>query len=290
MYAVVDEFIRYLKGKERSKCTVTAYEDNMNRTLTYFVNNNVIKDTSINSITTLTVANYTDYMCYLTENGLGSSAKNQIISAIRTFYIFMIEKGYIKPEQNVSLSIEKFKKPRRLPKFLTKEEASQLIDTPNGCNEYRDKAIIYMFLTTGLRLSELSSLNVSDIRTNEVNVIGKENAERIVYITDECREYLNNWLSVRKQCNTDALFISNYGKRLDNTTLEKMVKKYLKQIGRGDCHLHNLRHTYFTTLASNGTPLNVIQQLAGWMDTSTAAVYVHAVDKQVKSEALKLKF
>lgn len=215
-------------------------------------------------------------------------------SSIRIFFSFLTKKAKILTV-NPAQDLETPKLDRRLPKYLTLEESEHLLDTTaeDTRNSTRNYAIITLFLNCGMRLSELVGINISDIdfTNNKLNVIGKGNKERTIYLNDACVEAVNDYLRERPKdkveaSSKDALFLSEQRKRISNRTVQYVVDSEIKKAGLDTkkYSVHKLRHTAATLMYKHGhVDIRALQELLGHESISTTEIYTHVDNDQIRS-------
>jgi len=179
---------------------------------------------------------------------------------------------------------------KRLPEFLTQEEAKRLVESPDTSKPegQRDRALLELLYASGLRVSELVNMNTEQVNlaTNEIRVWGKGSKERIVLIGAPAAEALNNYINVgRKELlggkRNNALFVNRYGGRILIRRVQKILNKYSKNINKS-VHPHILRHTFATHLLDGGADLKVVQELLGHADLSSTQIYTHVTQSRAR--------
>ena len=243
------------------------------------------------------------FLAYLKDNYNSRPATlARKTAAIRVFFNYLCNKmKYIK--NNPAIDLESPKLDRRLPKYLTLEESKELLDTainisPNGGhgnhdNKERDFAMITLLLNCGMRLNELTHINISDIDfgTKKLTVIGKGNKERTIYLNDACVQAIKEYMRVRpvdgvQYDSRDALFLSEQKKRISNRSVQYIVKRELKLAGINKAEtysVHKLRHTAATLMYKYGNvDIRALQELLGHESISTTQIYTHVDDEQVR--------
>ena len=179
-----------------------------------------------------------------------------------------------------------------LPKHLSLDDSLKLLNSVTGNNADRDYCILTLFLNCGMRLSELVSLNVSDIKSDGSLVItGKGNKQRLVYLNQACIDAVNAYLAVRPNEGVpanykNALFISRNKRRISNKTVQHIVKTYLEKAGLGDQGLstHKLRHTAATLMYQEGNvDVRVLKEILGHSNLGTTQIYTHVANKQIEN-------
>ncbi|MFX1507606.1 MAG: site-specific tyrosine recombinase/integron integrase [Promethearchaeota archaeon] len=197
------------------------------------------------------------------------------ICSLKSFFKFLKKEGFI--TTNPTDNIESPKIPKSLPKTITIEETLKLLDAPD---DPRDKVILYLLYGTGMRVSELSNLNIDQINLNDkiIHVVGgKGGKDRIIPLPNGIITILENYISVRKCKNELALILNRSGQRLTPRSIQRIVKKYKKAANLVDKTLtpHTLRHAFATHLLSNAVDIRVIQELLGHASLSTTQIYTH---------------
>ena len=218
-------------------------------------------------------------------------------SSIRIFFKYLSQKEKL-IENNPAQNLETPKKDKRMPKYLSLDESKKLLsitsnDSDNR-NEKRDYAIITIFLNCGIRLSELVGINIKDITFSEckLNVIGKGNKERTIYLNKACMNAINDYIKNArpkegiKYDSKDALFLSERKERISNRTVQYVVKRELQKAGldTNKYSVHKLRHTAATLMYQYGkTDIRALQELLGHESISTTEIYTHVDDSQVRN-------
>ncbi|MBL4930913.1 tyrosine recombinase XerC [Clostridium paridis] len=232
------------------------------------------------------------------ENGTYARARK--VAALKSFFKFLTGKaGIIK--DNPALELESPKISSRHPIYLTLDQSLTLLDSMDRTYKYytRDHCMITLFLNCGLRVSELCSINISKLKGDTLNIIGKGNKERTVYLTPAALKSIDDYMKDRVKLKTktldgeDALFISSYGTRITKRSVEKIVKKYTQDAGLTDAKYtpHKLRHTAATLMYKHGNvDIRSLQDILGHENISTTQIYTHVDDedlrKAVKSNPL----
>lgn len=229
------------------------------------------------------------YKSYLIEKGYENKTSSLHMSAARSFYNYLVE---IKEcLDNPFNGIKNPKIIKKLPNFLKTSEITNLFSEINyeDALEVRNIFIIEMLYVTGLRVSELCSIKITDLNNGSIKVIGKGNKERIVYYK-ACNEnllnyYLNNIRpNILNGISSDYLFPNKSGKPLTTRTLENIVKKYTeKKDIKSKVTPHTLRHTYATDLLNNGADIRSVGELLGHESLSTTQIYTHITSDRLKS-------
>lgn len=277
----ISEFLSYLElDLNYSNNTINSYENDLNKICVYFNNKDLLKLSN------------KDILKYLnTLNELAPSTISHNISSLKSFYIYYIKIGRIKYSP-----IEAIKMPKlgiHLPTYLTTDEIDRLLNIEIiDAFSARNKAILELLYATGLRISELISLEYKNIDLTDciVRVVGKGNKERIVPINSiavkALENYLNNYrTSLIKNTISNFIFLNNHGKQLTRQGVFKMIKNEANRAGiKKDISPHTIRHTFATHLLENGADLRIIQELLGHSDISTTQIYTHLTNEKLHAD------
>jgi integrase/recombinase XerC len=214
------------------------------------------------------------------RRGLSAGSIQRMLSSIRNFFRFLIREGML--ETNPAQDVSAPKKPRRLPRSLDIDEISYLLNIPGDDPlAIRDRAILELFYSSGLRLSELANLELNDLDLGEgsVRVTGKGNKQREVPVGKLAREALAKWLSARMSLlkgDDAAVFISKRGQRLSPRSIQARIDYRAKQLGLArHVHPHMLRHSFASHMLESSGDLRAVQELLGHADISTTQIYTH---------------
>ncbi len=219
-----------------------------------------------------------------------SKARSRKVSAIRSFYKYLTVSSGKLPE-NPMLNLETPKLKKTLPKFLTLEQALELLTHVETSFTERDFCMITLFLNCGMRLSELCGINLNDIRDNQLRLLGKGNKERIVYLNNSCLTAIETYLRALdsgekvKRVDKNALFLNRNGKRIGPRRVEQIVEQCLKEAGLDGMGIspHKLRHTAATLLYQDaGVDIRVLKELLGHESLATTEIYTHVSNRQIE--------
>ena len=208
--------------------------------------------------------------------GLSGRSIQRRLSALRTFFDFLIREGLA--ERNPARSVRAPKVARRLPKALDPDEAANLLDRepPRGYEAVRDVAMLELLYSSGLRLGEVQGLSLGDLdlASGLVSVLGKGSKRRIVPVGRKAREALGRWLAIRGGGEEPAVFVSRSGRRLGARAIQDRVRRFASRHGI-DLHPHMLRHSFASHLLESSGDLRAVQELLGHADLGTTQVYTH---------------
>ncbi len=227
---------------------------------------------------------------YIRSLNKSSKTISHVISSLKSFYNYYMRMGNIK--SNPTDEIDRPKIEKKIPEFLTLEEVSSLLNFEvNNEFEARNKAILELLYSSGLRISELTSLELSNIDLDEclVRVMGKGSKERIVplgdYAIDALKEYIYFYRPMLNKNNSSYVFLNNRGGVLSRQFIFKVIKEECIKKGiRKNVSPHTLRHTFATHLLKNGADLRIIQELLGHENLSTTQIYTHLTNDKLKHD------
>ena len=237
----------------------------------------------------ITDLNLNNYISTLFSIGLKSSSINRKISSIKHFYLFLLKKKVIKNSPADEITTPKQEK--YLPTSMSEDEVESLLGSPKSSIkiERRDKAMIEILYATGMRISELVNLKLTDIDFNRsvLKVFGKGSKERLVPYGEKAAEALRIYLEDRKKLDSKDVFLSNRGTRITRGAFWQRIKIYIKRENlKLSISPHTLRHAFATHLLNRGADLRSVQILLGHSDLSTTQIYTHIAKKRL-GEILK---
>lgn len=254
-----------------------------------------IKDLTLNDLKKITLDDLHAYLGYLTRNNNSKpTTRARKVSSIKALFNYLTAKTNLL-EVNPAQNLESPKLGKRIPKYLTLEESQKLLEATANAQEQRnverDYAIITIFLNCGIRLSELVGINIKDISfdENKLNVIGKGNKERTIYLNKACVKAIKAYLEVRPNDiqtspNKKPLFLSERKERISQRTVQVIVKKELQKAGldTNKYSVHKLRHTAATLMYQHGVDIRALQELLGHESIATTEIYTHVDNKQIR--------
>jgi len=243
---------------------------------------------------TLLAASRQDLLNYLAlraQKGAHARTTARLLSSIRRFYQYQIREGILKDDPSAQIDAPKVTP--ALPKLLTEDEVDDLLNAPDSDTALglRDRTMLELLYASGLRVSELISLEMSQINVQQgvVRVMGKGNKERLVPLGEEALDWLSQFLhqaraSIIKGRSVDALFPTNRGAAMTRQAFWQLIKRYAKQAGiKKDLSPHTLRHAFATHLINHGADLRVVQLLLGHSNLSTTQIYTHVAKERLKA-------
>ena len=251
-----------------------------------------IDDIDLAFIRTVTLTDVYAYMSYLSrDRGLNAASRARKVASIRSFYKYLTNKAKLLSENPVQ-DLEPPRRKKSLPKYLDLDESLTLLDAVDGRNASRDYCILTLFLNCGLRISELVSLNKTDVRKDHLRVLGKGNKERILYLNDACQKAIQDWLLERNilaPADEPALFITLQNRRrISRAAVHKLVKKHLSAAGLDSAQYssHKLRHTAATLMLQNGVDVRTLQEVLGHDHLNTTQIYTHVDSDDLRTAAM----
>lgn len=273
---LLSDFLAQLTIEKRaSQYTVKSYKRDLNCLSTY------CESKSISLWTDLKQTDIRSYMASRHRQGLSSTSLQRELSAIRSFFNFLLKNQLT--DNNPGQYIKAPKKTRKLPKTLDVDQIKSLLEAgTNSTIEIRDLAMFELFYSSGIRLSELAQLNLTDIDLTDKSLMvrsGKGGKSRMLPIGSKAVAAINTWLEHRIKSITStetALFISTRGTRLGQRSIELRLKQWCKKKGIAEhIHPHMLRHSFATHLLESSQDLRAVQELLGHSNISTTQIYTH---------------
>ncbi len=293
---LLEDFLNYLlvvKGKSIN--TLKEYKMDLMIFFKFIIEYKNIKikpnKVDLEFIKNISLSDIYAYMNFIKVNRLNNaSTRSRKTASLKTFYNYLTKVKII--DQNITLQLETPKIPKRNPIYLNLQESKQLIDNIDFNQKFssRDYCMITLFLNCALRLSELCSINIKniDLDNNTLNIIGKGDKERIIYLNNTVIESIKKYLKDRSsykinQKDTDALFISSHGNRISNRAVQLIIKKYSKIFDK-NITPHKLRHTSATLMFKHGKiDIRTLQKVLGHENISTTQIYTHVDDESIKN-------
>lgn len=294
MKALIEKYLKYLSvERNASEHTIASYQNDLNSFLefTAHVNEQTNEQVDISSITRL---NIRLWLGDLSEKGLAKTSIARKVAALRSFFKYCFKRGHI--DKNPAHLLVVPKKEQTLPKTATVEDISRMMDNVNTdtISGLQDRAILKLFYGTGMRLSELTGLNITDIdlKQRQVTVHGKGNKQRIIPLGNTVASILKQFIKRRPELygeRTDsdakkALFLAASGQRIYDRAVQSMVENYLKQTSEvTQKSPHVLRHSFATHMLDNGADIRIIKEFLGHANLAATQVYTHTSMERLKN-------
>lgn len=313
--ACLTEYLNYLTTiKNRSQLTALNYYTDLRMFMRFLkIKNKLVpEDAEFSEITigdldekyirNVTLSDAMEFLSFtVSERSNQAKARSRKAVSLRQFYKFLTNnKAWFAASPMLNLELPSPK--HALPKHLTLNECEQLLKNGFGdfsnWMDYRDYAMIVMFLNCGMRLSELVGINVNDFSENidpsqpnvvyiSLKVVGKGNKERIVYLNEQCVDAIKKYKEIRAtvvDVKQKALFVSKQGKRITNRRVEQIIDDRLRKCGLSGkgISVHKLRHTAATLMYQNGVDVRVLKEVLGHENLNTTQIYTHVVNQQLR--------
>lgn len=285
----VSDFLSYLRQEKRySEHTIISYAKDLEQ-FQVFLRLHVSKNLAIEAVLYKQIR---AWVAFLMAENMAAKSVNRKLSTLRSFYKYLQRQQVV--SQNPALEMQGPKVPKRTTHFLTEASTEQLFDVitfPDTFEGNRDKMILEVFYNTGMRLSELIQLKISDVDfgLKTIKVLGKRNKERLIPVTDVLLNDIRSYLDIRQQEEIlpeaeNTLFISNKGKKMYPKMVYNVVNFYLDSVTTIDKRSpHVLRHTFATHLLNRGADINAIKELLGHANLAATQVYTHNTPERLKA-------
>ena len=253
-----------------------------------------ITDVDLDFIQSIRIEELYRYQSFSPESqhALSAASRCRRTSTVKSFFNYLTAKRHLL-DYNVCQEIDMPKRQASLPRYLEESECEALLQACDGPYGLRDYCMLMILLCCGLRVSELVSLNTTDVYEDHLRVIGKGNKERVVFFAEGCREAIDDYLAVRNPEkivpeDRNALFISRDNRRISVRGVQKMLEKKLKMAGLDASRYspHKLRHTAATLMLKNGVDTRALQEVLGHSNLNTTQIYTH-LDNAALREAAK---
>lgn len=288
MENTIQEYRNYLISERmKSTNTVSSYISDIEN-YSYFLSNKLL----IDDVSLITSENIKDYLSYIKKLGYSSASMSRALSSIKSFHKFLFIEGISK--NNPASSITTSKKEKKLPDVLSVEEVMKLLNSLNSDTPInaRNQAMIELDYATGLRVSELTNLKLSDLRLTSkmISTRGKGDKERLIPVNDYCLKLLRNYiiesrpLLLNGKHDPGFVFLNAQGNHYSRQSYFLLIKQLCKDVGiEKNISPHTLRHSFATHLLEAGTDLRIIQELLGHESISTTQIYTHLSNKTIKT-------
>ena len=251
----------------------------------------MIDDVDLSLVHSITLSDVYDFMSFLSQDrSLTATSRARKVATIRSFYKYLTNKAKLLRENPVQ-DLDSPRLRTSLPRYLNLDESIELLDSVDGKNSSRDYCILTLFLNCGLRISELVGLNVTDVRGDQLRVLGKGNKERMLYLNEACQQALQDWITERSMLtlvDQKALFVTLQNRRrISRAAVHKLVKKHLLAAGLDSSQYsaHKLRHTAATLMLQNGVDVRTLQEVLGHDNLNTTQIYTHVDSDDLRTAA-----
>lgn len=285
---LIDKFLRYLKQERGySDYTVEAYQSDVRQFLDFYAEYSNTVPVEISEVNKIGIRHF---LGMLSESGLEMSSISRKLASLKAFFKFLARQGYI--SGNPAAMVKSPKTKKHLPVVLSEEQVSKVMEIPDAISfvGLRNRLILELLYSTGIRLGELISLNIGDVNFNKMTicVFGKGSKERIVPFGKKVKTALDNYLKIRQTVLGSVtlespLLVSTRDRRIARQTVQKAVGKLLEEVSEQE-HLspHVLRHSFASHLLDHGADLNAVKDLLGHNSLSTTQLYTHIQIGKIK--------
>ncbi|MDC0314082.1 tyrosine-type recombinase/integrase [Flavobacteriales bacterium] len=280
---MVNKFLEYLEFEKRySKHTIVSYKTDLLQFDTYL---SVVFEVGVEDATHVMIRSW---MVTLVESGISSRTINRKKSTLQVFYKYLKAKVLIQESPMQKVVAPKVEK--RLPHYVKKQDMESLFSEVEFTNDFfgsRDRLILELFYSTGMRLSELVELKEGSVLEDSIKVVGKRNKERVIPITSVMKGKIIDYIRLKRNEfpeSTQSLFVTDKGEKLYQKFVYRKVKQYLSLVtSQGKKSPHVLRHTFATHMLDNGAELNAIKEVLGHASLSATQVYTHNSIEKLKN-------
>ncbi len=277
MLQKIDEFVDYLTNvKKSSKNTIASYKRDLIKLYRY------LSDSGYEDWGSVSNTNLNSYVLMIEKQGMSSATVSRNIASIKSFYLYLLKQGVINEDPSDTLKPPKIEK--KAPVILSVEEVNLLLEQPSGDSpkDIRDKAMLELLYATGIRVSELINLQLSDVNLSMNYIQCHEGGkDRVIPFTNETREALQSYLESAREalCKEEQgyLFTNCQGDPMTRQGFWKLIKYYSSKAGiKKDITPHTIRHSFAVHLVNNGADLKSVQEMLGHSDISTTQIYLKA--------------
>lgn len=284
MDSYIDGFIKYLHNvKKMSENTELSYRRDLAKVVAY------LSEQGVSDIRKVTSTNLTSYVLYLEKNNFSAATISRNVASLKAFYHYLIKEGIVMEDAAEGLRSPKIEK--RIPEILSMDEVVRLLEQPSGdsAKEIRDRAMLELLYATGIRVTELITLKVSDVNMNLGYITCRDsNKERVIPFGNEARKAMSKYLGGTRDAmladpSSEYLFANCSGQSMSRQGFWKLIKYYAKKAGiTSDITPHTLRHSFAAHLVENGADLRSVQEMLGHSDISTTQIYAHMNHSHIK--------
>lgn len=271
----IENFMTYLQEvKKTSENTRVSYQWDLKKLQVY------LDERQIYDVENVTEQHLTDYILQLKEDGRKPSTVSRSIASMKAYFDYLIKQGYI--DKDITDSLKSPKVEKKLPEILTKEETERLLEQPGGSTpkELRDKAMLELLYATGIRVTELITLKISDVNLKmDYITCTDQHKERIIPFGNVAKRAIDDYMdkgrpNLVSDESSELLFTNCSGQAMSRQGFWKLIKHYGSKAGiHSDITPHTLRHSFAAHLISNGADLKSVQEMMGHSDIATTQVY-----------------
>ncbi|MBK7104092.1 MAG: site-specific tyrosine recombinase XerD [Ignavibacteriae bacterium] len=286
MQEFVKEYLSLLRiEKNLSENSIASYRNDLTKLIIFFEQKN------LSDFNQIKIKHITEFFEQQKKDGITSTSVSRYSSSVKGFFLYLKQQGYV--ESNPTSNLNSTKLSRKLPAVLSFNEIEKILDRPNITENLglRDKSILEILYSSGLRVSEAINLKISDLFLSDdvIRVLGKGSKQRIVPIGSSAIKWLKEYLTkvrpiLQKNMKSENLvFLNSKGSKLSRMSIWKIVKKYCDEAEiKREVHPHTFRHSFATHLLEGGADLRAVQEMLGHSDISTTQIYTHIDREYVK--------
>lgn len=281
----LNRFIKYIElEKNYSNYTVMNYKRDISEFLFF------LDSCKIDNLNSINYQVLRDYLNDISKNNYKNKTISRKLSSLRSFFKYLLKNEII--FENPMLLISNPKEEKRLPKYLNYQEIEKILDIPDKETVFglRDATILEVLYSTGIRVSELVSIKISDINfsSNNIKILGKGNKERYVLFGDRCKDLLRDYIDssrvILNKKKSEYLILNNLGDNISTRGVEKIVDKIVKEASlKFSISPHVIRHTFATHMLDNGADLNSVKELLGHESLNTTSIYTHVSNERLRN-------
>jgi tyrosine recombinase XerC len=282
----IEKYLSYLSiERNYSKHTITSYRNDLSQLLEFVAeeHNTTSEDVNLQSLDRLTIRLW---MGKLSEDGISRNSIARKVAAVRSFFKYCYKRGHVQKNPAHLLIVPK--KEKKLPVTISQTDIEQMMDlaSDQSAEGHQERAILELFYSTGIRLSELVNLNVNDVdvRKSQVTVMGKGNKQRVIPIGKQAIDAYKNHIKTRPKLLTNgsenddkkALFIASRGGRIYPRKVQRIIEEYLTKASEvTQKSPHTLRHSFATHMLDAGADIRMIKEFLGHSDLNSTQIYTH---------------
>lgn len=278
---LIKKYLGYMENvRLKSLNTVNNYNVDLNLLFKF-----LDKETNVKTIHDVTLDELHSFIEYCGERGDAISTRARRIASMKSFFKYLKGKAKVISE-NPAEELETLKIPNRTRNYLNLEQSQRLLSVVDGRHKERDYAIITIFLNCGLRLSELVGIDIKHIKGNRLNVIGKGNKERVIFLNQTTIDAIAEYLTIRPKSKSDALFVSQQKKRISVSAVQNLIKKHMEkaELDTSVLNTHSLRHSAATLMYKHGNvDIRTLQDILGHSSLSTTQIYTHVDEEELQN-------
>ena len=284
MEKALQDFINYLHNvKKTSNNTELSYKRDLTKLVKY------MEMQGIRDIQKVTATGLQSYILYLEKNNFAAATVSRNIASIKAFFHYLFKEGYVSADISENLKAPKIEK--KLPEILTTDEVNKLLDQPSGnsAKEIRDRAMLELLYATGIRVSELINLKITDVNLQVGYIVcGQSPKDRVVPFGTPAKMALTEYITTTREIflqdkSSDVLFTNCSGQPMSRQGFWKLIKYYAKKAGiTADITPHTLRHSFAAHLVENGADLRSVQEMLGHSDISTTQIYANMTQNKIR--------